>query len=66
MFRRPNQSFRPSFVIFTEGDINFGQDLYACVRRSFIEWAVLMRRSLGSMEAVERMVQQRLVSNQPS
>lgn len=51
------------FFLIVDGDINFGQDLYACVRRSFTEWTVLMRRCLGGMEAVERMVQQRLVSS---
>lgn len=45
----------------TDGDVHFGQDLYACVRRMLAELIILNQRCLGGMEEVQRMIQQRLV-----
>lgn len=45
-----------------DGDVHFGQDLYACVRRLLSEMFVLSSRCLGGMQNVEQMVAQRLQS----
>ncbi|XP_060599350.1 large proline-rich protein BAG6-like isoform X2 [Ruditapes philippinarum] len=45
-----------------DGDVHFGQDLYACVRRLLSELFILSSRCLGGMQNVERMVSQRLQS----